>query len=138
MGHQADPARVRVGLDLVEVDRLRHLIEKWGERFLGRVFTPGELGTCLPRRRAEEHLAARFAAKEALVKAMGLRPSWQEIEVMNHPSGEPYFSKLPRGLDPARVRLSLSLAHSSGLAVAVVVVLLLDSSPTDRAGLVPF
>jgi holo-[acyl-carrier protein] synthase len=123
MGRGPDPARVRVGLDLVEVERLARLIERWGERFLERVFTPGELQACLPRRRAAEHLAARFAAKEALVKAAGLRRAWpwREIEVASRPWGEPYFSRLPEGLDPGRARLSL--AHAAGLAVAVVVLI---------------
>lgn len=120
MVHKVDPARVRVGLDLVEVDRFARLIERWGERFLERVFTPDELRAGLARRQAAEHLAARFAAKEALVKAAGLPLwSWQEIEVASLPSGEPYFSRLPGGLDPGRARLSL--AHAAGLAVAVVV-----------------
>lgn len=120
MGRQADPARVRVGLDLVEVQRFARLIERWGERFLKRLFTPDELRACLTRRRAAEHLAARFAAKEALVKAAGLRFwPWREIEVANLSSGEPYFSKLPEGLDPRKARLALT--HAAGLAVAIVV-----------------
>ena len=85
-----------------------------------RVFTPRELDRSLSRRRATEHLAAQFAAKEALVKASGLSPSWRGIEVLHTPSGEPYFSQLPGGLEPERVKLSLS--HAAGLAVAIVLI----------------
>jgi len=111
---------MKIGIDLVEVARIERLITKWGQRFLERVFTERELEYSLSRKRAAEHLAARFAAKEALIKARGSRGRWREIEVMNAPSGEPYFSRLPAGLDPGRVRLSLS--HDSGVAAAIVLI----------------
>jgi holo-[acyl-carrier protein] synthase len=111
---------MRIGLDLVEVARIERLSARWGRRFLERVFTPQELDYSLGKKRAPEHLAARFAAKEALIKASGLSSPWRRIEVLNAPSGEPYFSKLPAGLDPKRVRLSLS--HDGGVAVAIVLI----------------
>lgn len=107
-----------MGLDLVEVERIERLVTEWGERFLKRIFTARELDYSLGGKRTYEHLAARFAAKEALIKATGARPRWREIEVANAPSGKPYFSKLPAGLDPQRIRLSL--AHDGGIAAAVV------------------
>jgi holo-[acyl-carrier protein] synthase len=120
VGCATDPAGVKIGLDLVEVGRIERLSGKWGRRFLKRVFTEEELRSALKRKRAFEHLAARFAAKEALIKAAGLRPRWQKIEVSNASSGEPYFSKLPGELDPGRVKLSLS--HTAGIAAAIVLV----------------
>lgn len=111
---------MRVGLDLVEVARIERLVARWGERFLLRVFTDNELAYSLNRRRVYEHLAARFAAKEALSKAAGLGPRWREIEVLNSPSGEPYFSILPAGLETKKIRLSL--AHDGGIAAAVVLI----------------
>lgn len=111
-----------IGLDLVEVRRIERLTRRWGRRFLDRIFTEGELASVLGKRKPAEHLAARFAAKEALLKAANLLPCrrWREIEVRNRPSGEPYFSKLPEGLEPERVKLSLT--HAAGVAVAIVLI----------------
>jgi len=111
---------MKVGIDLVEVARIERLVARWGERFLRRTFTGQELDYSLSRRRAYEHLAARFAAKEALAKAADLPPRWGEIEVLNSPSGKPYFSRLPAGLELKRVQLSL--AHADKVAVAVVLI----------------
>ena len=73
------------GIDLVEISRIKSAWERFGRRFLERVFTPSEQAYCLARKRPEESLAARFAAKEAVAKALGLglgRFSWQEIEIV--------------------------------------------------------
>ncbi len=112
------PGKLKIGLDLVEVARVERLIDRWGERFLERLFTPAELDYARARRRPGEHLAARLAAKEALIKAWGRPLRWREIEVATAPSGEPFFSRLPAELASWGVRLSLS--HTGGLAAAVV------------------
>ncbi|MCR4403814.1 MAG: holo-ACP synthase [Candidatus Acetothermia bacterium] len=104
----------------MEIGRIERLVDRWGERFLKRVFTEEELRSSLGRRRSAEHLAARFAAKEALIKAAGLPSGWRRIEISNRRSGEPYFSQLPEGLAPERVRLSLS--HAAGVAMAIVLI----------------
>ena len=113
---------LRTGVDLIEIERMRQAIERHGERFLNRVFTPGELAHCAGR---VESLAARFAAKEALYKALspehGLH--WHDAEVINHENGKPDF--LFRGqiadlVDGASVHLSLS--HDAGIASAMVVI----------------
>lgn len=74
-----------VGVDLVQISRLRQVVERWRHRFLGRVFTEGELAYCLQRRDPIPHLAARFAAKEAALKALGTGLSmgirWRDLEV---------------------------------------------------------
>jgi holo-[acyl-carrier protein] synthase len=81
------------GIDLVECSRLAEVIERHGERFLRRVFTPGELGYCRRQKRQIEHLAGRFAAKEAVLKALGTGwrggIAWTDVEVVNSPSGRP-------------------------------------------------
>ncbi len=110
----------RIGVDVVEVARIEQLRERWGRRFLERIFTSRELSYSLTRGRAAEHLAARFAAKEALLKAYGLASLWREIEVSNTVSGQPYFSRLPPGLKLERVQLSL--AHAVGMAIAFVLI----------------
>ena len=83
-----------IGIDLVENARIQHSIERFGERFLHRVFTAGEIAYCQSMKFPERHFAARFAAKEALSKAFGTgigkAMSWKEIDVRNKPSGEPF------------------------------------------------
>jgi len=81
------------GIDMVECVRLQESITRHGDRFLERVFTPVELAYCRNRRREIEHLAGRFAAKEAVLKVLGTGwrkgISWQDIEIRNDPSGRP-------------------------------------------------
>ena len=83
---------LRVGIDLVQVSRIAESLEKFGDRFLRRVYTDDEIAyaTSVPSQ-ASERLAARFAAKEATIKALGLvdHPmNWRDIEVRRAPSGE--------------------------------------------------
>ena len=111
-----------VGIDLLEVGRLERALERH-PRLAERVFTPGELDYSRARRRPGRHLAARFAAKEAAVKALGLRHfGLREIEVV---AGEPPTLRLHgRAADAARARgveLRVSLTHSQEMAAAVVV-----------------
>lgn len=113
------------GIDLIEIARIQRALERHGERFLQRVFTPAEVAQC--RGRASE-LAARFAAKEAASKALGtgIGPiSWAEVETINLPSGKPELRLYGRaqiiagklGLDT----WSVSLTHARQMAAAVVV-----------------
>jgi holo-[acyl-carrier protein] synthase len=111
-----------VGIDLLEVRRLERALDRH-PRLAERVFTPGELAYARQRRRPERHLAARFAAKEAAVKALGLRHfGLREIEVV---AGEPPTLELHgRAAAAARDRdldLHVSLTHSQELAAAIVV-----------------
>src|ERR1700753_4211461 len=81
------------GIDLVEIARIEQSVERFGERFLNRIYTSAEKPYCLRKRRAAESLAARFAAKEAGAKALGTGISrgvhWLEIEVTREPGGRP-------------------------------------------------
>ena len=81
------------GIDMVDCRRVQELIDRYGQRFLGRVFTPAELEYCCRRKRQVEHLAGRFAAKEAVLKALGTGwqngISWTDVEVHNDPAGCP-------------------------------------------------
>jgi holo-[acyl-carrier protein] synthase len=114
-----------VGTDLVEICRIAALVERHGERFTGRVFTPGELADCGGR---AESLAARWAAKEAVAKALGTgigAMSWQEIEVLRGDSGCPTVQLHGRAatlaVERGLARWALSLAHDGGMALAFVV-----------------
>ena len=81
------------GIDLVEIARIQHTVERYGQRFLDRVYTPAEQAYCLRKRNSAESLAARFAAKEAGAKALGTGitrgVNWLEIEVVREPGGRP-------------------------------------------------
>lgn len=121
------------GVDIIEIDRVRQVLERYGERFLQRVFTPGEIAYC--RRRAP-NLAARFAAKEAAMKALGTGVrgvGWRDIEVVRAASGAPGLRLHGRGLARAErlgvSETSLSMSHSREYAVAFVVV--------QQSGVVP-
>ncbi len=118
------PAPARVGLDAVELPRFRAAVQRWGERLLQRLFTPHERR--LTRDRLES-LAARFAAKEAVAKALGtgIGPiAWREIEILRAPSGEPVVHLHGAAAHHAQVlRLhtwAVSLTHTRTLALAVV------------------
>ena len=107
-----------IGIDIVEVERIRHLIRRFGPRFLNRIFTPGEVATCLAKARPAESFAARFAAKEAFAKVWpgpGM-PDWRDVEViMDGPRPRFRFGGVARGTEAG-----LSISHTHAHAAAVV------------------
>ena len=118
-----------VGIDLVQIPRMREVVARWDERFLNRVFTAGELAYCRSRRDPVQHLAARFAAKEAGLKALGTGLSmgvrWRELEVRRERGRPPtmVLSGRCRALCEARGgrRMLLSLTHDGDYACAEAV-----------------
>ena len=121
---------VGVGTDLAEITRIARSIERFGERFLARVFTPGEIAYCRMRqKKSAESFAARFAAKEAGAKALGTGISrgvgWLELEVRRAPGERPTLHLAGRAAERARelgvAHIALSLSHSREIALAVVV-----------------
>jgi holo-[acyl-carrier protein] synthase len=115
-----------VGIDLVPISRMREVITRWDERFLRRVFTDGEIAYCRARRDPVPHFAARFAAKEAGLKALGtglsLGIKWRELEVRRD-RGEPpslVLSGRSReiGLTRGGRRMLLALTHDGDYAMA--------------------
>jgi holo-[acyl-carrier protein] synthase len=119
---------VGTGIDAVEIDRIQHVIDRFGSRFLDRVFLGAEQAYCLRKRKSGESFAARFAAKEAAAKALGTGISygvnWLEIEVVREPSGRPALRLHGRAAQIAGrlgvVRSSLSLTHTAQVAMASV------------------
>jgi holo-[acyl-carrier protein] synthase len=119
---------IGIGVDLVEIERIQESFERYGERFLNRVYTDAEQAYCLRKRNAAESLAARFAAKEAGAKALGTGISqgigWKEIEVVRNPSGKPSLRLHGRAAEIARrlgaTRAAIALTHSRKLAQATV------------------
>jgi len=130
---------VGTGVDLCEIARVRRLLDRWRERFLDRVFTAEEQAYALARHDPAEHLAARFAAKEATLKALGTGLSmgvrWREIEVLRPRGQRPTIALSGRAATIGRARgvhrLHLSLTHDGGLALAQVLAV---ADAPDRAG----
>jgi holo-[acyl-carrier protein] synthase len=82
-----------IGIDIIKIDRFERSLERWGNRLRARVFTPQELSICYRKAHPAKHLALRFAAKEAFLKALGIGMfqgiAWKEIEIINDPQGRP-------------------------------------------------
>jgi holo-[acyl-carrier protein] synthase len=120
---------VGTGIDLVEIGRIQHSMDRYGSRFLDRVYTAAEQAYCLRKRKAAESFAARFAAKEAGAKALGTGISfgvnWLEIEVVRAPGGRPTLRFHGRAAQIAAAmgvaRSALSITHTANLAMASVV-----------------
>lgn len=117
------------GIDLTEIGRIQQSVERYGKRFLDRVYTPAEQAYCLRKRKAAESLAARFAAKEAGAKALGTGisrgVSWLEIEVTREPGRRPTLCFSGRAQEISAklgvAHVALSLTHTGDLAMASVV-----------------
>src|SRR5438094_6768870 len=120
-----------IGVDVVEIARINASLEKFGDRFLHRVFTESEIAYCSTMPHAANHYAARFAAKEAISKAFGTgigkHMGWRDIEVCRKDTGEPFivlhggaleFAKNLRAATPL-----ISLSHSDNYSVANALVL---------------
>lgn len=121
---------VGTGLDLVEVSRIADLAARHGERFLKRVYTDAELEYCLPKASRDTHLAGRFAAKEAVFKALGTgwseTVSWKQIEVLPGPLGAPEV-RLHRGAAERMnqlggKRVHVSITHDGRMAAASAII----------------
>jgi len=114
---------------MVEIGRIQHSMDRYGSRFLNRVYTATEQAYCMRKRKAAESFAARFAAKEAGAKALGtgisFGVSWLEIEVVREPSGRPSLKFHGRAAQIAArmgfARAALSITHTEELATASVV-----------------
>ncbi|HEY9138491.1 MAG TPA: holo-ACP synthase [Terriglobus sp.] len=117
------------GVDLMEIARIQETLDRFGERFLNRVYTPKEMAYCIRKKNCAESLAARFAAKEAGAKALGTGiakgVNWREIEVTHLPGGRPALIFHGRAAERAATMgvtaSHLSLSHSRDLAIAQVV-----------------
>jgi holo-[acyl-carrier protein] synthase len=120
---------IGIGVDLVECARIEHSLERFGDRFLHRVFTDGEIAYSTSMKYPARHLAARFAAKEAVSKAFGTgigkSMGWRDIDVQKKPSGEPFlvFSGGAETLAKERgvTNALITLSHSEQHAVATIV-----------------
>ena len=127
---------IGIGVDLIECARIQRSIDRFGDRFLHRVFTDGEIEYSMSMKFPERHLAARFAGKEAVSKAFGTgigkAMGWRNIDIRRRPSGEPFlvFSGPAKELAKKRGVISalITLSHTEHHAMASVV---LEGTPSQ-------
>ncbi len=121
---------VGIGIDIAEVDRVREVIERHGSRFIERVYTPGEIAYAGSKSNRYERYAARFAAKEAAMKAIGTGwkrgVRWRDFEVSNLASGRPTLqfhgaaARIAQGLGVRNIALSLTHTAREGVAIVIL------------------
>ena len=120
-----------IGVDIVEIERFASSMQRSGQAFLDRLFLPDEQAYCSPQREPARCFAARFAAKEAVSKALGTgigaQLAWRDIEIRRRDSGEPFIVLHGTGAETARrlgvSAILLSLSHSEHYAVANAIAL---------------
>lgn len=116
-----------IGIDLVKIQRMKEAVEKWGEKFLERIFTESEITYCYERKEPYLSLSVRFAAKEALIKAIGseIPVSLTDIEILNYENGRPSIKvkdKLEEFFNEKGIKnYHLSLSHEKEFGIACVV-----------------
>lgn len=114
-----------IGIDIVSVDRVQYIAAEHGERFQGRILTPAEQSH-LPGVNTGEYIAGRFAAKEAVIKALGVQHiGFTDIEILNDEHGRPYISSLARlldiiGLKSAKIHVSISHEREYAVGMAIL------------------
>ncbi len=112
-----------IGIDIIEIARIEGAIARWGEGFLQRVYTESELKLYYKK---PSSLAARFAGKEAVIKALGITKgtNWKDIEILSNPGGEPlvhlYGKTQNQAKDLGLDSIAISLSHSKKYAIAMV------------------
>jgi holo-[acyl-carrier protein] synthase len=116
-----------IGTDICDIERIAGIIDKQGDRFLKKVFTEKEISYCQPKQNSAECLAARFAAKEAFLKALGtgLRDglNWKDMEVVNDHLGKPFIKTYNKCADQIKdKKVLLSLSHTTNTALAFVII----------------
>lgn len=112
-----------IGVDITEIDRLKKVMDRQGERFVSRVFTVHEQAYCNQFKNKYERYAARFAAKEAVAKLIseGPRSYWLDIEIINLPTGKPTVKLSERLQKLVAGEIEISLSHSDSAAIAVAI-----------------
>lgn len=127
---------IGIGIDIIEIDRVKKSVEKFGERFLNKIYTQKELEYCLKKKYKYQHLAARFAAKEAVYKALATGwnedVSWHNIEISNEPNGMPIVTlhgKLKKFLQKGK-DLKISMSHSRDYVTCMAIIYKIDSKIT--------
>ena len=112
---------IGTGVDITEVSRLRQALEKWGKEFLNRVFTKEELENAKSRGSLCQHLAGRFAAKEAVFKALGdAKLTWKDVQILNDKDGKPRCTISNN--KSKKIEAHISISHVKNYAVANAII----------------
>ena len=124
-------AIIGIGTDITECLRIARMIERHGELFIHRVYTPDEIAYCQNRKQSTQHFTGRWAAKEAILKAIGTGwrrgISWRDMEIVNDPSGKPRVAvrggvqDVVEKLGIEEIQVSISHCHTHATAVAIAV-----------------
>lgn len=122
---------IGTGVDIVEVFRMKDATDRWGDSFLTKVFTAREIKYCNSKRFSCQHFAARFAAKEAVVKAIGqprkFPVKWTDVEILNDSEGKPMIEFRDAAAKLKKIKkigdVILSMSHSKNYAIANVILL---------------
>ena len=122
---------IGIGTDITECLRIARMIERHGELFINRVYTPAEIRYCRSRKQATQHYTGRWAAKEAILKALGTGwargISWRDIEILNEPGGKPVVGvrggakELVEQLGITKLLVTISHCHTHATAYAIAV-----------------
>ncbi len=125
------PDIIGIGTDITECLRIARMIERHGELFISRVYTPEEISYCQSRAQATQHFTGRWAAKEAILKALGTGwrkgISWRDVEIRNEPAGRPIVSMhggakdVVQQLGIAKMLVSISHCRTHATAYAIAV-----------------
>jgi len=123
-----------IGIDIIEIDRIKQSVDRFEEHFLNKLFTTTELEYSLSKGNKYQHLAARFAAKEAIAKALATGWSegfrWKDIEIYNEPNGMPkvrLLGNLKDFLGDSK-ELKISMSHSQNYVTCVAIIYVLNNS----------
>jgi holo-[acyl-carrier protein] synthase len=113
-----------VGIDIIEVARIKSMMEKYGDKFFKRILTDNEINYCKSFSNAELHFAGRFASKEAYSKSIGTGISrdfgWKDIEILNDSRGKPYINHI-KETEYSKFKFEISISHTHEYGCAVVV-----------------
>lgn len=119
---------IGIGIDIIEIERIKKSVDDYGDSFLNKVYTKNELDYCLAKHNKYQHLAARFAAKEAIYKALASGwkkdASWMNIEIINEPTGLPtakFFGKLKEFMGEDK-DIKISMSHSDNYVTCVALI----------------
>jgi holo-[acyl-carrier protein] synthase len=112
-----------IGIDIIDVKRIKNISEKFGERFFQRIFTESEITYCKSFSKPDLHFAGRFAGKEAFSKSIGTGISsdfgWKDIEILNDERGKPYIHLIKES-KYSKLNFQISISHTDEYACAVV------------------
>lgn len=122
--------KILTGTDIIEIDRVKESIEHIGNRFIQEIYTKKEIEYCESKKNAKyQHYAARFAAKEAIFKAISkllsdkFELTWKNVEILNDENGRPYIHFLGTNIEEKIEDIDISISHCKEYAVASVVVI---------------